>query len=193
MSAVPAVSFLTIEEYLEREETALEKHEYYHGEVFAMAGTTIEHNRIVRNTLTALDSFLRDKDCEVFPSDLKVYIEANSLFTYPDLSIICGPLERWNDRNDVITNPAVIIEVLSKSTESYDRGQKFKLYRELPSLREYLLISSTEVLLEHYKKEAPHVWTLRESKERSDALKIETVQFTCPLSEIYRDVSFDPA
>lgn len=190
MSAVPATTFMTIEEYLEQEETALEKHEYYYGEVFAMAGATIPHNQIVRNTLTALDNFLRNSHCQVFPSDLKVHIEANSLFTYPDISVVCGPLEGWKNRNDVITNPAVIIEVVSKSTESYDRGQKFKLYRNLLTLQEYILISSMEVLLEHYKKQEARVWTFHERKEMNDVLKIETVQFTCALSELYRDVSF---
>lgn len=190
MSAVPATTFITVDEYLEQEETALEKHEYYQGEIFAMAGGTIDHNTIVGNTIAEINQFLKGKACRVFPSDLKVHIEANSLFTYPDLSIVCGPLEKWNNRNDVITNPAVIIEVLSKSTENYDRGQKFKLYRGLPSLQEYILISSTEILLEHYKKQASHVWTFSESNEMNDVLKIETVQFTCALSELYRDVSF---
>lgn len=190
MSAIPATTFITVEEYLQQEETALEKHEYYQGDVFAMAGGTIDHNTIVSNTIAEINAFLKGKTCRVFPSDLKVHIEANSLFTYPDISIVCGPVEKWKARNDVITNPIVIIEVLSKSTESYDRGQKFKLYRAIPSLQEYILISSTEVLLEHYKKQAPQVWTFQESKEGNDALKIEAVQFTCALSEVYRNVSF---
>jgi Uma2 family endonuclease len=193
MSALPATTAITIEKYLEQEETALEKHEYYYGEVFAMAGATIDHNTIVGNAIAEINSFLKGKACRVFPSDLKVHIEANSLFTYPDLSIVCGPPETWNNRSDTITNPAVIIEVVSRSTESYDRGQKFKLYRAIPSLQEYILISSTEVLLEHYKKQNPQVWSFNERKELGDALKIETVQFACPLSEIYRDVSFAEA
>lgn len=190
MSAVPATTFISIEEYLEQEETALEKHEYYYGEVFAMAGGTVNHNTIMGNTLSEINQFLKGKACRVFPSDLKVQIEANSLFTYPDISLVCGPLERWKNRDDVITNPVVIIEVLSRSTENYDRGQKFKLYRAIPSLQEYILISSTEALVEHYKKQAAHAWTLNEKKGLENSLEIETVQFSCALSDIYRDVSF---
>ncbi len=190
MSAVPATTFISIEEYLEQEETALEKHEYYYGEVFAMAGGTVNHNTIMGNTLSEINQFLKGKACRVFPSDLKVQIEANSLFTYPDISLVCGPLERWKNRDDVITNPVVIIEVLSRSTENYDRGQKFKLYRAIPSLKEYILISSTEMLVEHYKKQAAHAWILNEKKGLENSLEIETVQFSCALSDIYRDVSF---
>ncbi len=132
MGVVPASKRISVEEFLILEESSDIKHEYYQGEIFAMAGGTIQHNQIVRNSLTAIDNFLREKNCQVFPSDLKIHIEANSLFTYPDLSIVCGEPRRWNDRNDVITNPLIIIEVLSKKTENYDRGQKFKLYRVSP-------------------------------------------------------------
>lgn len=117
MTAVPAPKFISIEDYLLSEEEVREKHEYYQGEVFAMAGGSIAHNRIVRNLLTELDNFLKDRNCEVFPSDLKIHNEANTLFTYPDLSIVCGELNCWNKRNDTITNPAVIIEVLSKKNK----------------------------------------------------------------------------
>src|SRR5690349_19758494 len=119
MSAIPASKYISIEDYLAAEEIALEKHEYYKGEVFAMAGAGIAHNRIVRNTSTEIDSFLRDKDCEIFPSDLRIFIESNSLFTYPDLAIFCEPIKLYENRTDTSTNPVVIIEVLSKSTQDY--------------------------------------------------------------------------
>lgn len=153
-----------------------------------MAGGTIPHNRIVRNVLTAIDSFLKDKVCEVFPSDLKVHVESNTLFTYPDLSIVCGALERWNNRNDIITNPVVLIEVLSKKTQGYDRGQKFKLYRDIPSLKEYILISSLDVLVERYTKQSTSFWNFRETKNSDDAFVIETIDFFCPLKDLYRNV-----
>lgn len=191
MSAVPALKFITIEDYLSLEETAEEKHEYYRGEIFAMAGGTIAHNRLVRNALTAIDEFLAGKNCEVFPSDLKVHNEANSLFTYPDISIVCGEPQKWQDRNDTITNPVVIIEVLSESTQLYDRGQKFKLYRSIPSLKEYLLVSSLEYMVEHFTKQAEDAWNFRELSNPEDQLTIESIGFSCPIIELYRNVSFE--
>jgi Uma2 family endonuclease len=191
MSALPATKLYTPEEYLLLEETAVEKHEYYQGEIFAMSGGSLVHNQIVRNALTAIDSALRKSQCQVFPSDLKVQIEANTLFTYPDLSIVCGPVELWNNRNDAITNPSVIIEVLSPSTSGYDHGEKFKLYRDIPSLKEYILIASTEIMVERYLKQSDHFWNYFETKNLENDFVVETIGFSCPLSEIYRDVSFD--
>lgn len=191
MSAVPAPKFMSIEEYLLMEEDSETKHEYYNGEIFDMAGGTIPHNQIVRNTLTAVDNFLKEKNCQVFPSDLKIHIEANTLFTYPDVSIVCGELERWNNRNDVITNPVVIIEVLSKKTQNYDRGKKFKLYRSLSSLKEYLLISSMEVSVERFTKQETGFWNFRETTNTEDLAHIETIGFSCPVKDLYRNVSFE--
>lgn len=193
MSAVPAPKFISIEEYLLMEEDSEIKHEYYRGEVFAMAGGTIAHNRIVRNVLTSLDNFLNGKDCEVFPSDLKIHIEANTLFTYPDISIVCEKLERWNDRNDTITNPTVIIEVLSKKTRNYDRGEKFKLYRRLPSLKEYILVSSMEISVERFTKQETGVWNFREITNPDELVSIETIGFSIPIKEFYRNVIFEEA
>ncbi|TKK68289.1 Uma2 family endonuclease [Ilyomonas limi] len=101
-----------------------------------------------------------DKTCEILPSDLRVYIETHSLFTYPDLTIFCEPLKMFKNRTDTATNPVVIIEVLSKSTQDHDRGSKFKLYRDLPSLKEYILISFTGVLMGKYKKQADNKWII---------------------------------
>lgn len=191
MSAVPALKFISIEDYLSLEESADEKHEYYRGEIFAMAGGTIAHNQIVSNMVSEVNFFLREKDCQVFPSDLKVHNEANSLFTYPDISIVCGELQKWQGRNDTITNPVVIIEVLSESTQLYDRGQKFKLYRSIPSLKEYLLISSIEYMVEQYTKQADDVWSFRELTNPEDRMSIESIGFSCAIKELYRNVSFE--
>lgn len=191
MSAVPAPTFISIDEYLLLEESAEAKHEYYQGEVFAMAGGTIAHNRIVRNTLTSLDNFLKGKDCEVFPSDLKIHNQANSLFTYPDISIVCDKAEHWNERNDTITNPVVIIEVLSKKTKNYDRGEKFKLYRSLSSLKEYILISSQEILIEKYIRQSMAFWNFTETGNSEEKFQIEAVGFSCSIKELYRNVSFE--
>lgn len=191
MSAVPALKFISIEDYLSLEESADEKHEYYRGEIFAMAGGTIAHNQIVSNMVSEVNFFLREKDCQVFPSDLKVHNEANSLFTYPDISIVCGELQKWQGRNDTITNPVVIIEVLSESTQLYDRGQKFKLYRSIPSLKEYLLISSIEYMVEQYTKQADDVWSFCELTNPEDRMSIESIGFSFAIKELYRNVSFE--
>lgn len=190
MGAAPDLNFISIEEYLSLEETSDVKHEYFQGEIFAMAGGTIPHYRIVRNVLTAIDNFLQNKKCEIFPSDLKVHSEACSLFTYPDLSIVCGEPEKWQGRNDVITKPVVVIEVLSKKTQIYDRGQKFRLYRDIPSLKEYILISSLEILVEQYAKQTPDSWNFKVTKNVNDLFHIESIEFSCTLNELYRNVVF---
>lgn len=193
MSSAPALKYKSIEEYLELEEKSPEKNEYYQGEIFAMAGASFAHNQIVRNALTALDNHLRNTKCQIFPSDLKVHIEANSLFTYPDLSIICGKPEFWNNRTDTILNPSVIIEVLSPRTNDYDHGEKFMLYRNIPSLKEYILISSTEVRLEQYIKQAPNEWKFIEYQSSEEQITIPTINFSTLLQEFYRDVDFSLA
>ncbi|RPD46588.1 MULTISPECIES: Uma2 family endonuclease [Chitinophagaceae] len=191
MSAVPATKYITVEAYLLQEETASEKHEYFGGEVFAMSGGSINHNTISVNMIGEINAFLKGKNCQVFNSDQKIHIESNGLFTYPDISIVCDGIKRFENRNDVITNPSVIIEVLSPSTSGYDRGQKFKLYRDIPSLKEYILISSTEMLVEQYSKQSEHIWSFRETKDSSASLQIETIGFSCPLDEVFRNVAFE--
>ena len=190
MSTVPASKYISIEDYLAGEEVALEKHEYYKGEVFAMAGAGIAHNRVVRNTSTEIDSFLKRRECELFHSDLKIYIEVNTLFTYPDLTIFCEPIKTYKNRTDVATNPIVVIEVLSKSTQDYDRGSKFKLYRALPLLREYILISSLEVLVEKYIKQADNKWQFTAFNKAEDKFSIESIGLEIEVNTLYRSVSF---
>ncbi|HRH60735.1 MAG TPA: Uma2 family endonuclease, partial [Chitinophagaceae bacterium] len=145
----PAIAYnkkyITPEEYLEIENAAAEKSEYYKGEIFAMSGATIPHNIISVNIITQLKQHLKGKSCRPFSSDQRIYIEKNGLFTYPDISVICGKVETSGDDNLSAVNPTVIIEILSKSTRNYDRGDKFKLYRDIPSLREYILIDSTSI------------------------------------------------
>ncbi len=191
MSAIPASKFISIEDYLLAEEAAQEKHEYYKGEIFAMAGAAIAHNRIVRNAQTEIDSFLKDKSCEIFPSDLRVFIEANSLFTYPDLSIFCDPIETYKNRTDTATNPSVIIEVLSKSTQDYDRGSKFKLYRGLPSLKEYMLISSSEKLIEKYTRQSGNQWQFAVYNNPDENFIVETIGLTIGIAALYRGVEIE--
>ncbi|MCW3075300.1 MAG: Uma2 family endonuclease [Flaviaesturariibacter sp.] len=185
----PRLKFQTVEEYLAFEDASLEKHEYYQGEIFAMAGASFSHNQIVGNTLVDIGQHLRNKSCQVFPSDLKVQVEANSLFTYPDITILCDKPSFIENRTDAITNPTIIIEVLSPSTMDYDRAGKFILYRALPSLKEYILISSTEHRFEKFVRQGEN-WLLSEVRSPEEAVSIETIGFQITLSELYRNVDF---
>ncbi len=190
MSAAPILKY-SIAEYLQNEEKSLEKHEYYQGEVFAMAGASIPHNQIVANTLIDIGSYLNGKKCRIFPSDLKIHVKANSLFTYPDLSIVCGKVETLENHKDIVTNPTILIEVLSPTTQDYDRGGKFKLYRDIPSLKEYILISSLEVLVEKYNKQADGTWVLHEYKAEKNLFTIAPIDMTAELKSLYRNVEFE--
>ena len=155
-----------------------------------MSGVSIDHNTISGNTFGEIRQHLKGKTCRVFNSDQRIYIEANGLFTYPDLSIVCGNIGLWKNRNDAIINPVVVIEVQSASTSGYDHSEKFRLYRDIPSLKEYILISSTEVLVERYLKVSDHFWNFSEIKNLENAFHVESIDFQCPLSEVYRDVTF---
>src|SRR5690348_14476537 len=138
----PALAYgkqkLSIEEYLAMEDASPEKHEYYKGEVFAMSGAKVTHVKIRDNILSALKIKLKGKSCQPYGSDLRIHIEANTLFTYPDISIICGDIITLNNDDYNVLNPSALIEILSASTKNYDRGEKFKLYRDIPTLKEYL-------------------------------------------------------
>ncbi len=190
MSAAASLKYITEEEYLAAEEISLEKHEYYKGEVFVMAGASFTHNDLVRDTLISIGNFLEDKPCRIYPSDMRIHITANTLHTYPDLSIFCEPVLAYKKRTDTATNPSVIIEVLSPSTEDYDRGGKFKLYREISSLKEYILISSTQILIEKYSYQSDGEWKFNEYKKGEDILTIQSIDFKISLTTIYRKVKF---
>ena len=152
----------TPEEYLAWERSSDEKHEYFDGEVFAMAGASEEHNLIVTNIVATLWIALRQRPCKVYPSDLRVKIPSTGLYTYPDASVLCDRPEFEDDAADTLLNPQVIFEVLSEFTEDYDRGTKFKHYRSITSFREYVLVSQTEILVEHSTRQDDGSWLLRD-------------------------------
>ena len=156
----PVKKYITQEEYLIAERLALDKHEYYQGEIFAMSGASISHNIISMNTSICLGNKLDGKDCQPFGSDMRIHIEESTLYTYPDLSIICGEIETTDDSFDTATNPTVIFEILSKSTRDYDKGGKFTLYRRIKSLKEYILIDSENIMVEN----AANGWLLARYK-----------------------------
>lgn len=185
----PALKYPLIsqEDYLAMERSATEKHEYFKGEVFAMSGASLEHNRIFHNIYGQLFTHLKGKDCTPYGSDLRIHIPANSLYTYPDISIICGTPELTDEWSDTITNPAVIIEILSKSTADYDRGGKFSLYRSIQSLKEYILIDSTQTCIEIFTKQLNEHWLLSEYKKLTDIVEVKTISFRLILQEVYTD------
>ncbi len=180
----------SIQEYLEMEESAVEKHEYYRGEIFAMSGPKVPHNEISGNLYYALRKRLEGEKCKPYHSDQRVHIEANTLFTYPDISIVCGEVITLNDDNWNVLNPVVIIEVLSPSTKNYDRGEKFKLYRDIPWLKEYILVDSQSIHTEVFRLNEKDHWELQEYNLLSDVIIIKAIDEKVSLSEIYDGVRF---
>jgi Uma2 family endonuclease len=180
----------TVEDYLRMESESLEKHEYYNGEIFLMSGAKMDHNIITSNLMGHLHPKLENSLCRVFGSDMRIYVEGNGLFTYPDLSIVCGePVTRDNDEFNLM-NPSAIIEVLSPSTKEYDRGQKFKLYKGLSTLREYVLIDSRSVLVEQFVKNANKEWTSQRYSRLEESLLIGVAGVSVFLKEIYARTQF---
>ncbi|MBO9565627.1 MAG: Uma2 family endonuclease [Niastella sp.] len=187
----PAVDYskrkYTIEEYLESEAKSDIKREYYKGELFAMSGATLPHNIITVNLLISLGILLNGKSCRPFNSDLRIHIPENTLFTYPDISIICGKPETLNDDNFNALNPTILVEVLSPSTKAYDRTKKFDLYKDIPTLKEYILVDSQSIKVEVWRIDQTNRWTLQEYKTQEEILEFKSVGVTMLLMKIYED------
>ena len=183
---------LTEEEYLRRERAAEYKSEFYQGEMFAMWGASFPHARLQSNLLVELALALRGKDCAALGSDVRVRVPATGLYTYPDVIVICGPPQFADDQKDTVLNPTVIIEVLSPSTETYDRGRKFQHYRTIPSLRHYVLVEQSSLRVEHYQSQADETWLLRHMDQPEDELRLDTMGVAIPLKLIYAKVELPP-
>ena len=192
MSAMPRPQELfTLEEYFALEANSDERHEYYRGEVFAMSGGSVNHNRITGNIFVALRNALGNRPCETFVTDMRLLVKRHQLYTYPDVMIVCGKLEYALNRTDLIANPTAIFEVLSPSTENYDRGKKFNFfYRTIESLQEYVLIDQERVLVEHLRRSDERNWQLAVLDDLSDVLTLPSVGISIPLAEIYRRVEW---
>ncbi|MCI0514230.1 Uma2 family endonuclease [candidate division KSB1 bacterium] len=188
MEQLAARKYYSVEEYLALEETAEFKSEFYQGEMFAMAGGTIDHNLIIGNIHANLYQTLRNRPCFVFLNDVRLWVEEKDLFTYPDIMIICGKLEFYPGRNDTITNPLVIFEVLSDTTKNYDRGEKFVFYRTIPTFKEYVLIEQSRMHVEHFYIGEPGNWILSEYNQPEAFLKLQQIDFQISLAEIYQRV-----
>jgi Uma2 family endonuclease len=184
-------NYLSAEEYLEAERKAVEKHELINGKIITMQGAaSLNHNRIVRNLVASVHSKLKGKGCEVFPSDLHVNVPSTNSFMYPDLTIVCGEPELLDEQFDNLLNPAVIIEVFSPSTESHDRGTKFFNYQQIASLKEYILVNSTSVLISTITKKEDGLWKFENITDLNALLTISAIGQQLPLGDIYDGVSF---
>jgi len=184
MSAISKQRY-TPEEYLDIERNAEYKSEYLNGEIFAMSGASRKHNLIVGNISAGLHGQLRKCRCEVYAGSMRVRVSDTGLYTYPDIAIVCDAPRFDDDMFDILLNPQVIIEVLSKSTESYDRGAKFAHYRTIDSLSDYLLISQDKPMVEHYVRHAGKSWLLSEYVNIEDVIRIRSVGCELAIADIY--------
>lgn len=184
----------TVEEYLQMEKAAAERHEYYQGEIFqmlghgellAMSGAAPVHNMIFINMVACLANALTGKPCRPFGPDMRLNIPENTLFTYPDISIYCGDPENIPEDEESFIHPIVLIEILSPSTREYDRGGKFKLYRDIPTLREYILVDTAGVNVESFRLNSRQHWELEEYTLLSQTLEMPSISVSIPLDAIY--------
>ena len=175
---------LTPEEYFAWEETQEEKHEYIHGEVFSMSGATREHIDIAGNLYVALRLAFRGTECSVFPSDMRVQVEPDGRYTYPDLSAVCGEATFLDRKKTTLTNPALVVEVLSDSTETYDRGAKLDAYREVPSVREVVLVRQDRRAVSAYRRDDDGRWTI-EDLGGAGTLALQSVGVDVTLDDLY--------
>jgi Uma2 family endonuclease len=187
----------TVEEYLAFERESDEKHEFIDGEVYAMSGASRKHNLIVFNTVTALGNQLKDRSCEAYVNDMRIKLKSQN-YTYPDLAVVCDSPKFETAEVDTLLNPTLIVEVLSPSTERYDRGRKFELYRSLASMQEYVLIAQDRVHVERYVRQTDNTWVFSELDKVDDRLELSSIGCSLILTDIYAKVRFsesddDPA
>jgi len=181
----------TLEEYFELEKKSEERYEFYNGEVFCMSGVSPNHAQIETNLITSLNSKLRDRGCRVFPANMRIKVPAAPPYRYPDIVVVCDkPIYEKIGGIDTLTNPMLIIEVLSASTEAYDRGDKFTYYKSIASFREYLLVAQHRPHVAQFVKQTGASWAQTEVNDLAGSLHLPSVECTLSLSEVYRDVEF---
>lgn len=182
---------MTIEEYLAFEETSAVRHEYFAGQIYALAGGNASHSIICSNINALLHNQLRQRPCVVYTSDMKIKIERTKLYTYPDVSVVCGPA-RFEDRTQrVLLNPVIIVEVLSESTEKYDRGKKFQHYRAIETLQEYILVAHDAKQVDHYIRQPDNLWLLSPVNEEDQVFILPSISCILRIDDIYEKVPFD--
>lgn len=180
----------TAAEYLAQEETSEERHEYHDGAIIPMTGGSLIHNRIIGNIFAWLKSAVRGTTAKIYITDLRVWIPETRRYTYPDVFVIQGDPQYHDQRNDTVLNPSLIIEVLSPSTSDYDRGDKFRAYRTIPTFQEYWLVEQSQIQVEQYCKTDDHQWLYRPYNNPETVLQSPTLNLEMTLKDIYEDVDF---
>ena len=183
-------NYISAEEYLDLERKASEKHEFMNGEIIKMNGVSLKHGIITGNLIGEIGLFLKGKNAEVFSGNLRLYIPVANSFVYPDLTIVCGKPELLDGHFDNLLNPTVIIEVLSPSTESYDRGNKFFTYQQIPSFKEYILVDTSACILQTIVKKDDGLWQFATITNSANTLTIHSIGQTILVSDIYDGVDF---
>ena len=178
------------EEYLETERKAEYKSEYFDGEIFAMAGAKRNHNKVATNVSGLIWQHLKGKDCESYANDMRVFVPKTGLYTYPDVVVVCGEPQFQDKVFDTLLNPTLLIEVLSESTESYDRGKNFQHYRSIENLQEYVLVSQDEARIEKYLKQGDGFWVLSEAFGLGAKIKLDSIDCDLDLNEVFDKVNF---
>jgi len=186
--ALPQIdpSLLSEKQYLEIERNAEIKSEFYQGETFAMAGASVNHNRIISNLVIEIGYKIKKTSCRIYSSDMRLKVQENGLYAYPDIMVTCDNEEYADEHKDTLLNPKLIIEVLSKSTESYDRGHKFEMFRALISLNEYILVSQYKPLVEHYLRQDDSRWLFTEYTDINSTISLLNIEIN--IADIYSNV-----
>ena len=186
------VNKVTEDQYLALDRAAEIRSEYFDGEMFAMSGGSMLHARLAVNLLVELKNVLRERDCEAFTSDFRVRV-SSKMYTYPDVSVVCGKPTLADAHQDILLNPIAIFEVLSPSTEKYDRGLKLQHYQTIPSLQEYLLVDQNQVRIEQYTRRQDNTWTFRDYRSLDDRLQLDSAGVSLSLRAIYDRIDFPSA
>lgn len=189
--ATPANAPISPEEYLERERKAEFRSEYFRGEIIAMPGGSRRHGRIVTNLVREIGQQIRDRDCNIYSSDLRVAVSEASLYAYPDIVVTCGEETFLDAKFDTLLTPTLIIEVLSESTKKYDRGRKFESYRSCASLAEYILVAQDDIHIEQYTRWGEGPWTVSEFRDAEAVVRLASLAVELRLSDVYAKVKFE--
>jgi Uma2 family endonuclease len=187
-----AVKQSTLADYLEFERASELKHEFFAGQIVAMAGASFSHNIIAHNVGRALGNALDLSPCRVCPSDIRIRTRS-TLYTYPDVTVVCAQPQFEGDRQDILLNPVLIVEVLSDSTEAYDRGAKFEHYRSILSLQTYVLVAQDRIHVDHFEKQPAGDWLLRSLSAIDSMLVVSSLNISIPIGDFYKKVEFTPA
>jgi Uma2 family endonuclease len=191
MMQVTEQRYYSPEEYLALEEVADYKSEYIDGEIYPMTGGTVNHNKIALNFSTELNFAFKKLDYEVYMGDVRLWIPKRRIYTYPDVMVVVGEPEYYNNRTDTITNPKVIVEVLSKSTQGYDKSDKFDYYRSIPTFEEYILIHQNKMYVEQFYKTGKKRWSFGEYDAEDEAIALNSVPCQISLTDVYNKVKFE--